>query len=82
MYGKRKLDQGGYFEVLECEKKMHKSILRDIIRKAGGRSWESGVERSSYFISHLETPNPKYQITNKSQIPIFNNPNIFGILFF
>jgi len=25
-------------------------------------------------------PNPKHQIINKSQIPIFNDPNIFEIL--
>jgi len=29
-----------------------------------------------------EIPNPKHQITNKSQITICNDPNIFGILFF
>ena len=28
-----------------------------------------------------EVPNLKHQITNKSQIPISNGPNIFGILF-
>ena len=32
--------------------------------------------------SEGQIPNPKHQITNKSQITICNDPNIFGILFF
>jgi hypothetical protein len=28
----------------------------------------------------FEIPNPKHQITNKFQIPIFNDQNRFGIL--
>ena len=32
--------------------------------------------------SEGQIPNPKCQITNKSQTPICNDPNIFGILFF
>ena len=32
--------------------------------------------------SAFEIPNPKHQITNKSQIPIFNDQNIIGVLFF
>jgi hypothetical protein len=36
----------------------------------------------SFLHLHFEIPNPKHQITNKSQIPILNDPNIFEILFF
>jgi hypothetical protein len=30
----------------------------------------------------MEIPNPKHQITNKFQIPISNDPNMFRILIF
>jgi hypothetical protein len=34
----------------------------------------------SMEFKHSEIPNPKHQNTNKSQIPIFNDQNMFGIL--
>jgi hypothetical protein len=42
----------------------------------------AGNSNKLWVNSQLEIPNPKHQITNKSQIPIFNDPNLFGILFF
>ncbi|MES0397041.1 MAG: hypothetical protein ABUK17_05795, partial [Syntrophobacteria bacterium] len=37
-------------------------------------SWSNGV------VEHCKISNFKHQITNKSQIPIFNDQNSFGIL--
>jgi hypothetical protein len=44
-------------------------------------SWSAGV-MEKWSVGGYEIPNSKHQITNKSQIPISNDLNKFGILNF
>ena len=45
----------------------------------GGIHTLSPLRQSAGVVEHCKITNPKHQITNKSQIPILNDLNRFGI---
>ncbi|MGB7065735.1 MAG: hypothetical protein WBF55_11380, partial [Syntrophobacteria bacterium] len=56
------------------------SITLVELRALEASSCEELNRHFAFLNTHSEIPNPKHQITNKSQIPIFNDQNVFGIL--
>jgi len=52
------------------------------LKKSAKRIEHSAKQMTSGFgvLAHCKISNSKHQITNKSQIPIFNDQNRFGIL--